>query len=185
MGFSRQEYWSGLPVPSPGDLPDPDYSPTQINFFFNPTQLGNIMRPWEGTRQIWFMNVNLWIWILSGIYVTYAWQKGQRESGQEGLPGCWSHFLRACGALFWGTWEGGEKASDPRHPGNFGSAPSWLRWHSLGSTWTARTERGDTSLSCLSRLPLAFCSRCPHLGPGPHHLITMLLDSSHMNLSCT
>ena len=22
MGFSRQEYWSGLPVPSPGDLPD-------------------------------------------------------------------------------------------------------------------------------------------------------------------
>ena len=23
MGFSRQEYWSGLPVPSPGDLPDP------------------------------------------------------------------------------------------------------------------------------------------------------------------
>ena len=23
MGFSRQEYWSGLPCPSPGDLPDP------------------------------------------------------------------------------------------------------------------------------------------------------------------
>ena len=23
MGFSRQEYWSGLPFPSPGDLPDP------------------------------------------------------------------------------------------------------------------------------------------------------------------
>ena len=23
MGFSRQEYWSGLPLPSPGDLPDP------------------------------------------------------------------------------------------------------------------------------------------------------------------
>ena len=24
VGFSRQEYWSGLPFPSPGDLPDPD-----------------------------------------------------------------------------------------------------------------------------------------------------------------
>ena len=24
MGFSRQEYWSGLPFPSPGDLPDPE-----------------------------------------------------------------------------------------------------------------------------------------------------------------
>ena len=23
MGFSRQEYWSGLPFPSPRDLPDP------------------------------------------------------------------------------------------------------------------------------------------------------------------
>ena len=23
MGFSRQRYWSGLPFPSPGDLPDP------------------------------------------------------------------------------------------------------------------------------------------------------------------
>ena len=23
MGFSGQEYWSGLPFPSPGDLPDP------------------------------------------------------------------------------------------------------------------------------------------------------------------
>ena len=23
MGFSRQEYWSGLPCPSPGDLPNP------------------------------------------------------------------------------------------------------------------------------------------------------------------
>ena len=23
MEFSRQEYWSGLPFPSPGDLPDP------------------------------------------------------------------------------------------------------------------------------------------------------------------
>ena len=27
MGFSRQEYWSGLPVPSSGDLPDPGIEP--------------------------------------------------------------------------------------------------------------------------------------------------------------
>ena len=27
MGFSRQEYWSGLPFPSPGDLPDPGSNP--------------------------------------------------------------------------------------------------------------------------------------------------------------
>ena len=27
MGFRRQEYWSGLPFPSPGDLPDPGIEP--------------------------------------------------------------------------------------------------------------------------------------------------------------
>ena len=27
MGFSRQEYWSGLPFPFPGDLPDPWIEP--------------------------------------------------------------------------------------------------------------------------------------------------------------
>ena len=36
MGFSRQEYWSGLPFPTPGDLPDPGIKPKsptwQANF---------------------------------------------------------------------------------------------------------------------------------------------------------
>ena len=27
MGFSRQEYWSGMPFPSPGDLPGPGIEP--------------------------------------------------------------------------------------------------------------------------------------------------------------
>ena len=27
MGFSRKEYWSGLPCPPPGDLPDPGTEP--------------------------------------------------------------------------------------------------------------------------------------------------------------
>ena len=27
MGCSRQEYWNGLPFPSPGDLPDPGVEP--------------------------------------------------------------------------------------------------------------------------------------------------------------
>ena len=28
MGFSRQEYWNGLPFPPPGNLPDPGIEPT-------------------------------------------------------------------------------------------------------------------------------------------------------------
>ena len=37
MGFSRQEYWSGLPCFPPGDLPDPGVKPLspalQVDFF--------------------------------------------------------------------------------------------------------------------------------------------------------
>ena len=41
--FSRQEYWSGLPFPSPGDLPDPVIKPgfpaLQVdNFTFEPAR---------------------------------------------------------------------------------------------------------------------------------------------------
>ena len=32
MGFSRQEYWSRLPFPSPGDLPDPGIEPGSSAF---------------------------------------------------------------------------------------------------------------------------------------------------------
>ena len=32
MGFSRQEYWSGLPFPSPGDFPDPGIEPRSPTF---------------------------------------------------------------------------------------------------------------------------------------------------------
>ena len=30
MGFPRQEYWSGLPFPSPGDLPNPRIEPASL-----------------------------------------------------------------------------------------------------------------------------------------------------------
>ena len=30
MGFSRQEYWNGLPSPPPGDLPDPGIEPMSL-----------------------------------------------------------------------------------------------------------------------------------------------------------
>ena len=30
MEFPRQEYWSGLPLPSPGDLPNPGIKPTSL-----------------------------------------------------------------------------------------------------------------------------------------------------------
>ena len=42
MGFSRQEFWSGLPFPSPGDLPDPGIKPMSSAWQADslPTELG-------------------------------------------------------------------------------------------------------------------------------------------------
>ena len=43
MGFPRQEYWSGLPFPSPEDLPDPrikPVSPALAGRFFTTEPLG-------------------------------------------------------------------------------------------------------------------------------------------------
>ena len=47
MGFSRQEYWSGLSFPSPGDLPNQGIQPTS---FMSPALAGGFFTPsntWE------------------------------------------------------------------------------------------------------------------------------------------
>ena len=35
MGFTRQEYWSGLPCPPPGDLPDPGIVPSPLVYYIS------------------------------------------------------------------------------------------------------------------------------------------------------
>ena len=42
MGFSRQEYWSRLPLPSPGDLPNPGIRPMSLR---SPTFAGGFFLP--------------------------------------------------------------------------------------------------------------------------------------------
>ena len=44
MGFSRQEYWSGLPFPSPGDLPDPGI---ELLSPMSPALAGRFFATWE------------------------------------------------------------------------------------------------------------------------------------------
>ena len=47
MGFSRQEYWSEQPFPSPGDLPNPEIelvSPTLAGRFFTTEPPGKPLR---------------------------------------------------------------------------------------------------------------------------------------------
>ena len=51
MGFLRQEYWSGLPFPSPGDLPDPGIEPgsPELQADSLPTELLGSPYPLGGT----------------------------------------------------------------------------------------------------------------------------------------
>ena len=54
MGFPRQEYWSGLPFPSPGDFPSTEIepsSPALAGEFFPPSHLGS---PVSFRRQSYF-----------------------------------------------------------------------------------------------------------------------------------
>ena len=46
MGFSRQEYWNGLPFPSPGNLPNPGIEPRSpvLQADSLPTELGGKLR---------------------------------------------------------------------------------------------------------------------------------------------
>ena len=48
MGFSRQEYWSGFPFPTPGNLPNPGIKPVSL---VSPVLAGRIFftisTPWE------------------------------------------------------------------------------------------------------------------------------------------
>ena len=46
MGFSRQEYWRGLPLPSPGDLPNPgiELGSPALKADSLPTELQGIIR---------------------------------------------------------------------------------------------------------------------------------------------
>ena len=53
MGFFRQQYWSGLPCPPPGDLPNPGIKPASLmspavagGFFTNSTTWETPTIPW-------------------------------------------------------------------------------------------------------------------------------------------
>ena len=59
MEFSRQEYWSGLPFPSPGDLPNPGIEPESLALQTNslPEPPGKPIVGWNRT-----LNVSNWLW---------------------------------------------------------------------------------------------------------------------------
>ena len=52
MGLSRQEYWSGLPCPPPGDLPDPGIEPVSLTSTTQAGEFFTTSATWEeGSKQ--------------------------------------------------------------------------------------------------------------------------------------
>ena len=65
LGFPRQEYWGGLPFPSPGDLPNPRIEPA------SPALAGGFFTIWEGPDKRWEKKGNL-IFSPRGSVVTWG-----------------------------------------------------------------------------------------------------------------
>ena len=85
MGFSRQEHWSGLPCPPPGDLPDPGVEPLSLRSPESAGRFFTTSTTWEAvhlpepitascgfgshlhrfwSREIFFFNVALLFYII-------------------------------------------------------------------------------------------------------------------------
>ena len=47
MGFPRQEYWNGLPFPSPGDLPNPGIKPGLLHWRAGSLPLEPLGKPYS------------------------------------------------------------------------------------------------------------------------------------------
>ena len=52
-GFSKQEYCSGLPFPSPGDLPDPGIEPTYLMYPSLAVMFFTTSATWEAQYMFW------------------------------------------------------------------------------------------------------------------------------------
>ena len=67
MGFSRQEYWSGLPFPSPGDLPNPGIKPRSPAL-----QADALTSEPPGKPQLLKATWIPWLWLLLPVSLSHA-----------------------------------------------------------------------------------------------------------------
>ena len=137
MGFSRQDYWSGLPFPSPGDLPMSPVSPALAGGFFTTEPPGK-----HYLAKIVGKNNNLPTW--------EKWIHIKVKQGQQALT-LWSWASRCLflsGGMACGIWW------DLRSP-----TMGWINSTAVRAPspkhWTTRETPGSFSWS-LFCLPLNF-----------------------------
>ena len=69
VGFSRQEYWSGLPCPPPGDLPDPGIKLASLGFPALADGILTTVSPWKPSES---SNENSILLLLNITHNTFA-----------------------------------------------------------------------------------------------------------------
>ena len=102
MGFSRQEYWRGLPFPFPGDLPDPGTKSGSPTF-----QMGSLPSEPSGKCYLWL--------VVNGKHLETQFYSLLLEFGFFIFLKLfiWLHlvsvvahrvFIVSCGISLWGLW---------------------------------------------------------------------------------
>ena len=80
MGFSRQEYLSGLPFPSPGDLPNPRIKPTSLK---SPALTGvffTTSTPWESPHIEYYTVLYKYLYMWSPIQMLQSMKNSRQIS---------------------------------------------------------------------------------------------------------
>ena len=103
MGFSRQEYWSGLPFPSPGNRPNPGIEPRSLTLYTDALHLSHQGSPLQFAHLTFFS-----IYVYRFIYLFAFWSSVLHEL----FSSChqWGQLFAAeLGLLIaehglWGSW---------------------------------------------------------------------------------
>ena len=132
LGFSWQEYWSGLPFPSPRDLPDPGIEPTSPA---SPALAGGFFitkppgKPCACSENIFFTAV-------TSNFKTVAVNVGTREQGWRDEPEQGTHTPAGLGG--WRMEQSGSKTGGRRCPGKPSEERQrfkWFLWQEMTYSW--------------------------------------------------
>ena len=147
MGFSRQEYWSGLPCPPLGDLPNPGIKPTSLMF---PALAGGIFT----TSSTWFSrNIErlyekkVMVIVFELLATNWRTDWVLRENNIEVVGPGWTWLVETFKLHFvemgrWvNTWFGGKIGSDYCSEMGLGECEGgmedWENWR-MTPVWTSR-----------------------------------------------
>ena len=139
MGFSRQEYWTGLPCPPPGHLPNPGIEPTVLTSPAMASRFFTTSTNWDAhcLRYIVlikkFSRKHIGLRQYTSIFLELLWVKNKERASLASyaslcLGGNW---VMAWAAVTWTlSWAGGFACKLAHSPGFWGRPQHLTTWAS-------------------------------------------------------